>query len=149
MSEADGMTLAGWITGNRSGPTLAVHTLTDLKRARRSRRFNLRLYFVLWGVFFAYAGFVFLSSGTLAAAIDRYLPLQLVAGIAALAVYLCGRSLRRRSALRRMSVFPAALSTAAIASVALALASIGSGPDAEPVQADREPAVQRAVLVSL
>ena len=74
----------------------------EADRIRRVRRANFRLYLAIWVGFFVYAFWGFLSAATVETAIDRFLPLQLVAGLAALVVFLGGRSLGRRTGMRKL-----------------------------------------------
>ena len=91
----------------------------EADRVRRVRRANFRFYLIVWLGFFVYAVWRFLSASTIETAIDRFLPLQLVAGLAALAVFLCGRSLGRRTVMRKFRFVPVAFTTLGIGITAL------------------------------
>ena len=91
----------------------------EADRIRRVRRANFRLYLAIWVGFFVYAFWGFLSAATVETAIDRFLPLQLVAGLAALVVFLGGRSLGRRTGMRKLRFVPVAFTSLGIGVAAM------------------------------
>ena len=100
------ITLTPWFRSNDQDIQIEKITLAERARARRTRRLNLKIYFGIWLAFFCYAAFSFFSLDTIYAALDRFISLQFVAGIAALAVFLGGRTFSSRSRFRKISIVP-------------------------------------------
>ena len=130
-------------------------TDAEMRRLQRSRRVNLAAYLSIWAGFFGYALWAFVFAPTLAEAFDRFLALQIVAGFAALAVWLSGGALRSRSFWRKLSRLPVLCSSLSAALTLLLLVGAGIPDDRrpQPASADAERSAQGngtvTVLVSL
>ena len=113
------------VARTKSSPTVRAAA----RRLRLARKRNLALYFGIWLAFYAYA----VGSGLLAmelgggaidvmSGIERFLPLQLVAAIAAVAVFFGGRRLRGNRKLQMASMIPA---TATVLSAVMTIGLAG------------------------
>ena len=121
------------------------------KRVRKNRRFNFRIYLLIWVGFFFYAVYSLFSATTIAQGVDRFMPLQVVAGIAALAVFVAGRSLSRRSKYRRASMAPTACTLVGLM-LGAGVASLQLEPITDvptPAQAFELPAAYQPIFVAL
>ena len=123
----------------------------EMRHAARVRRINFRVYLAIWMAAFAYAFFMVISAPSLSIAIDRYIPLQAVAGIAAFAVFWSGRSLRRRTRMRRLRFVPAAFTAAGlVASIGMAmLLALPSDIRLDPARTTQSENARPTVLISL
>ena len=115
-------------------PRWAIKRLFRFLQANLVRLSNMQLYLGLWVVLYAYAVIAALAaavvgSGGLMLGVDRFLPLQLVAALAAWAVVLCGRSTHISPQARRISLLPAAVTLAsAFATVAIVVSHQATVP---------------------
>ena len=125
----------------------------EAHRVRKVRRNNFQFFLVIWVGFFAYAFWRFLSAGTIESALDRFLPLQLVAGLAAMLVFLGGRSLGRKTNIRKLRFVPVAVTSVGIGVAAITVLATSPRGDF-PVDPSRSSEVQQpstleTVLISL
>ena len=120
-------------------PRRAKQRLFGFLQTNLARLSNMRLYLGLWAVLYAYAVIAALvaavvgsggeTPGGLMVGVDRFLPLQFVAALAAWAVVLCGRSTRISPRARRISLLPAAVTLAgAFATVAIVVSHQATVP---------------------
>lgn len=103
----DDMTIAELQLARMRPIDLATTSLAELDRARKVRRYNVLAMIALWAAVWSYGLDRLVTASDLAAGVDRFLPLQLLAAIAATAVFAGRKSLRRGFWERRLALVPA------------------------------------------